>query len=128
MNLHEQQLISVFIVKNKRDRFFQFLNNPKRRKDLIAELAHFKHLDTKYIVKIPGPNQNVETIYKFLKSKGSPDECYVLSENIIIDGKFLKLDYVIRETLGSGFGTIVSCKPGELAYYEGELERFFLIK
>jgi hypothetical protein len=111
MNLHEQQFINVFIIKDKRDRFLQFLKNPKGRKDLISELAHFKHLDSKLIVKIPGSQQNVENICNFLKSKGSPDECYVLSENVALDGKFLQMDYVIKEILGSGLGTIVSCRP-----------------
>jgi hypothetical protein len=35
----------------------------------------------------------------------------------------------LKETVGYGIGTVLSCVPGKLAYFEGELrERFLLVR
>jgi hypothetical protein len=37
-----------------------------------------------------------------------------------IDGKEISLKEAIEEVLGCGLGSILSCVPGKLVYYEGE--------
>jgi len=55
-----------------------------------------------------------------LLSKNAPDVCYLISESTSLDGKVMPLEEAINKIVGSGIATIVSCIPGELAYYEGE--------
>jgi hypothetical protein len=128
MNPHEYEFVSSFVTKDKKDRFLQFLDNPKRRKDLLKELSHFKHFEARYIKRISGKDENESYIYSFLKENGATEECYIISENRQLDAKSFKLRDAIGETLGRGFGTIISCKAGLLIYFEGEDERFFCIK
>jgi hypothetical protein len=45
------------------------------------------------------------------------------------DGEETILLDVLKETVGNGIGTLLSCFPGKLAYFEGELrERFLLVR
>lgn len=43
-----------------------------------------------------------------------------MSENATLDGREVSLTEALRETVGSGMGTLLSCIPGRLGYYEGE--------
>ena len=41
----------------------------------------------------------------------------------------MELLAALKETVGYGIGTVISCMPGKLAYFEGELrERFLLLR
>jgi hypothetical protein len=55
-----------------------------------------------------------------LKKNGAPEKCHVISEDIDVDGKEMMLREAIEEVLGYGLGSILSCIPGRLVYYEGE--------
>ena len=128
MNTHEYEFVRSFVIKNKKNRFLDFLQNPKRRKDIIKELPHFKYFEDRYIKRISGKDENANYIYSFLIANGAIEECYIISENRNLDERFIGLEFAIKETLGKGFGTIISCKPGCLIFYVGEDERFFCMK
>jgi hypothetical protein len=53
-----------------------------------------------------------------------------VSEDPDIDGKRLPLDEALLLVVGAGNGTLLSCVPGLLAYYEGEGpgDRFLLAR
>jgi hypothetical protein len=74
----------------------------------------------RFAFRIPSNKQKVDDVYMYLKEKGAPDICYILSENIQIDKLELPLKKALEETIGMGMGTFLSCIPGKLAYYEGE--------
>ena len=61
---------------------------------------------------------------------GAPDDCHVISENPELDGKRLPLDAALQQIVGFGYGTLVSCIPGRLAFFEGEgpSDRCILVK
>ena len=77
---------------------------------------------------MPADSQTVNHIEMLLKRKGALDSCHVTSSNADIDDREMPLREALRETVGSGFGTIISCIPGKLAYFEGEEqnERYIL--
>jgi hypothetical protein len=58
---------------------------------------------------------------------GAPDTCAVIGgEN---DGKDMELLTALKQIVGYGTGTVLSCIPGKLAYFEGEVrERFLLVR
>ena len=55
-----------------------------------------------------------------LRQKGAPDSCYVMSDNPDIDGREMPLTDALSKTVGMDAGTLVSCIPGKLAYFEME--------
>ncbi|MBD1371041.1 hypothetical protein IC620_01535 [Hazenella sp. IB182357] len=68
-----------------------------------------------------------------LKKYGAGDQCYVISFNDEIDGRYLKLEEAIEKAVGSGFPSLISCIPDKLAYVEGEQidgppERYIIYK
>ena len=44
----------------------------------------------------------------------------MMSSGEELDGRELDLAEALREVIGKGFGTLISCLPGRLAYFEGE--------
>jgi len=136
---HEQGAIRAFILRNKQERFLGFVSNPKSRKKLTASLAHFRWFDQRYATPIfwkVDPNlklwerhvQGIENIYRMLKSKGAGATCWVISEDSDIDGRELELRAALEHVNGRGMGTILSCIPGKLAYFEGEDEALLLAR
>ena len=131
MNL-EEALISAFIGKSKRDRYLAFLDGAKGRKKLRDMMAHatVSHLNPATMKSIPPRDHNVEAIYTLLRSRGAPDLCRVISEDMRIDGRDMPLREALEATVGQGMGTLIGCVPGRLAYFEGEdiCTRFLLEK
>ena len=55
-----------------------------------------------------------------LKALGASRSCYLVSENPDWDGARVDLDDALDTVVGRGYGTLISCVPGRVAYYEGE--------
>ena len=123
---HERQLIRAFILPQRQDRYLELLAKPKRRTDITNTLAHFKHLDPRFVVKIPPHQQHTPEILKLLKLKGAPDTCYAISEDEELDGKQIPLKDALQSIVGRGIGTILSCVAGRLGYFEDEEDRWLL--
>jgi hypothetical protein len=116
----EATLISTFVNPLKRKRLIEILANPKRRHRATETLAHFHDLDPSAVVPLGSAAQTPAAIEGILRSRGAGDTCHVISENHAIDGKTLSLKVALEQVVGQGMGTLLSCVPGELAYYEGE--------
>jgi hypothetical protein len=123
---HERQLVLSFIIPERQSRYLELLGKPKRRKSITSTLAHFKHLDMRYVVNIPPRKLHKAEILRFLQSRGAPDTCYALSEDDEIGGKEIPLQEALEFVVGRGIGTFVSCIPGRLAYFEDEEDRWLL--
>jgi hypothetical protein len=123
---HEEEVVKAFILPSKRDRYLEFLKTPKKRTKFIAQLAHFKHLNPKFAFTIPGREHNPSSLLKLLGAKGAGATCWVISENSKLDAQEMDLEMALKETIGYGMGTIISCLPGKLAYFEDEEGRYIL--
>ncbi len=123
---HEEQLIRAFILPQRQSRYLELLPNPRRRRDVLKELAHFKHLDLRWALAIPPNSTRPITIMKLLQSKGAPARCWVTSESSKLDTKEMDLLEALKEVVGYGMGTFPSCLPGQLAYFEDEEDRWIL--
>jgi hypothetical protein len=102
------------------------LMNPKRRDAVLSKMGHFRGLDPRWAHSFTPALHSPSSIEELLRSKGAPPTCYAISENSSIDGRFLSLNEALKETAGSGFGTLLSCIPGKLGYFEDEEKRFIL--
>jgi hypothetical protein len=122
---HESGL-SCFIAPARRRRFRELLTAPRGRERLRRELAHYEGLDPRYTTKLIGESRKRAQIHDHLLRLGAPERCYVLSEDPRLDGRLLTLNHVLQVTVGQSFGTLVSCIPGVLGYFENEDGRWML--
>jgi hypothetical protein len=123
---HEEDAIRAFILPARRDRYLGFLGSAKGRAKLIAELPHFKALDPSCLLLIPPNQKKPKDVHKTLTSMGAGPKCWIISENRKLDGKEMDLEIALQETIGYQMGTIISCVPGKLGYFEDEESRYIL--
>ena len=122
----EFAFIDAFVVKERRQRLRCLVASPRRRKQFLRELAHFKWLDQRRVRTLAPSAQNPQAVAKLLRQKGAPDSCFVVSEDSRIDSKQMPLLAALEQVIGYGMGTIISCIPGKLAYFEDEDQRCLL--
>lgn len=136
---HEQATIKAFILRGRQERFLSFLSIPKNRKKFTKELPHFRWFDGRFATPVPwrvDPSlklgerhlQGIANVCRLLRSKGAGQTCWVISEDCELDGQELKLESALESAVGNGMGTIISCVPGKLAYFEGEDESLLLAR
>ena len=120
--------LASFLRPERRDRFRQLLRSAQGRTKLRASLAHFRDLDPEACAAIPPREQNPSGIEKLLADAGAPAVAYVISEDGEVDASEMPLHDALVAVVGRGSGTLISCIPGKLGYYEGEDrgERFIL--
>lgn len=116
VNEHEKKTIAAFILPEKRRRYDYLLDNPKKRSAALNRLNHCKDIDPRYIQWLPS-NADVGAL---LKHEGCPDTVYLISSASEIDGKTLPMGEALKIVTEHGWGTMISCIPGKLAYYYDE--------
>jgi len=112
--------IPNFIDPRRRERVGELLSRPKSRQAFVAELHHFPAWDARATIFVPPSEASAQAIAELLRARGAGDQCYLLSAERRFDKMELSLLDALRQVVGSNSGTIVSCVPGRLAYYEGE--------
>jgi hypothetical protein len=122
----EQALIAAFVKRSKRERYREILSNPRLRHKFTGQLAHFSDFDSKYRLSIPSNKLFVENIAIELQKRHSPNIVFAISEDPALDQKELLLVEALKQIVGRGMGTVLSCIPGRLAFVETEDERFIL--
>lgn len=96
------------------------LESPKRRPKALALLSHSLALDPRWSMRIEHGIQSIDGILALLNKRDATPTCYVISEDRLLDGNFVPLRDAVTRVVGSGMGSVLSCIPGKLAYYEGE--------
>ena len=126
MNLHERGFVETFVPADRRNRFLAALANPKRRAVFNQELHHptSNFLLSKYIEQIVPSQHHTRFIAPKLRSLGATDRCWVFGNDV--DGQQMKLEEALDALIGIGSGTIISCIPGKLAFFENEDSRVIL--
>ena len=123
---NEHSLIAAFVKRNKRDRYREMLSNPRLRHKVTDLLAHFADFDPKYRASIPRSKLFVNNIALELQKRHSPSIVFVISVDPILDQKELPLLEALKQIVGRGMGSVLSCIPGRLAFVETEDDRFIL--
>jgi hypothetical protein len=122
----EQLFIAAFVKGSKRDRYQEIVSDPRLRHKFTHQLAHFTDFDPKYRLSIPSEKLFVDNIARELQKRHSPAVVFAISEDPRLDRKEFPLVEALKQTVGHGMGTILSCIPGRLAFVETEDERFIL--
>jgi len=123
---NEHSLIAAFVKRSKRDRYREILSNPRLRHKFTNQLAHFTDFDPKYRLPIPSNKLFVNNIALELQKRHSPKIVFAISEDPALDQKEVPLVEALKQIVGQGMGTVLSCIPGRLAFVETEDERFIL--
>ncbi len=116
MRSREEALVDAFLVPAKRERYKALLANKKRRGKFLDGLNHLADLDPRYTTEVPSGTDVVD----LLRRRGAPELCHAISDIAGIDGKELPLREAVDEIEAHGWGTLVGCLPGRLAFYFGE--------
>ncbi len=126
MNLHEEAFVKGFVDPGRRERFLEALANPKKREVFNDQLHHPKQnfISAEYRVSIAPAQHFTRFPVPRLRKFGAPEECWVFGNSI--DGRQMKLEDALDAVVGQRSGTIVSCVPGRLAFFENEDERVIL--
>ena len=125
MHAHEEATIRAFIIPPRRPRWLESLAAEKRRASFLDRLNHCRDIDERYATPVPS---NAD-VFALLKARGAPVTCYVLSATAALDARELPLAEAVAELERGGWGTIISCLPGRLAYYYDECgERRLLLE
>ena len=112
--------LAQFLIPERQDRFRQLLRSKKGRAKLCASLAHFHDLDSAVCQPIPPSLHWPVNIEEVLARHGAPSVCYAMSESSEIDGMLLPLREALDAVVFRGMGTLISCIPGRLGFFEGE--------
>ena len=116
--------VGAFIVPNRKARWHEALASPRLRPRILNRLNHCRDLDSRFVVS-GGTSDTVAT----LRSLGAPESCHVISCADEIDGRDLSLHAAMVATKEHGWGTVLSCITGELAFYFDELgERQWVLR
>ena len=122
----EKSLAEAFIIPQRKDRYLTLIERKGGRDKWRHQLGHFPHWDNRFIRLVE--SGDATTVLRQLRNLGAPETCYVFSEWSQIDGKQMLLAEALSACLGYGMGTVLSCIPSRLAFYEAEgpAERFVL--
>jgi hypothetical protein len=119
VNLHEEKFVASFVVKEKRERYLEFLSNEKHCYKITGRFDHCADLDSRFVKEIPVRNQNPKDVLELLRKTGAGERCWILSTNWDIDQKEMNLAEAIEKYLYCE-GTFFSCIAGSLVLYSGE--------
>lgn len=120
LNTHEHEFARNFIVPEKRARYLSLLESKSGRKKILNGFNHCRDLDPRFARRVPDNQSSAGSIEVILRQKGAPDTCHVISDNPDIDGQETALSEALSKTVGMDAGTLISCIPGKLAYFEME--------
>jgi hypothetical protein len=112
---HEHSLIA-FVKRSKRERYREILSSPRLRHKFTSQLAHFADFNPKCRVPILTSKLHFDNINVELQKRHSPKTVFAISEGPALDQKELPLVEALKQIVGRGMGTVLSCIPGRLGF------------
>jgi hypothetical protein len=117
----ESRLVRAFVVRDRRERYLEGLSNPKRRSKILNRLNHhIDDIDPRFRVTLPAAHHSPAAVEEMLRSRGAPSMCYVMSSWDRLDAREMLLGEALSDVIGHQMGTLISCVPGQLGFYESE--------
>ncbi len=129
MNLSHIRSLNYFL-SNQHKRRMATLIDLSRWNDIYRGMPHKIEFNDKYKVLLPKGNcdyQNTFVLQTLIKL-GSPEMCYVISEDKELDQYEMSISEAVAKSAGTCVATFISCIPNKLAYFEsGEARRRFVL-
>jgi hypothetical protein len=116
----DTDLILPFVLESRRMRWRELFHRPKGRKKLLATLWNGDDFDRTLFTQLQSAERSVSAVLAKLQGLGAPSHCHLISARSSLDGKNLELSSALQMVFDLAPGTIISCIPGELAYYQND--------
>lgn len=116
MHADEEATIRAFISRERRTRWLEALASPTKRSKFLDRLNHCRDFDDRFATSL---ESNADGI-AMLISLGAPPTCHVISDTQKLDGREMPVAEAVSAAEAHGWGTLVCCLPGRLAYFYGE--------
>lgn len=122
MELNEQEaaFVKAFIVKDKQERYLQFLANPKRRREILDRFNHVLDFDPKFATLVPKEVRTADKLTQLLRKRGAAETCHVMADSLALDGEDLPLREALVQVIAHDFGSVLCCLPDRLAFHKAE--------
>ena len=120
MEEHEVAFCTVFIRREKRRRYRDLLASPKRRREVLDLLNHGADIARSLARLVPAHQRSAADVELLLRARGAGTTCHVITDGLEIDGEKAPLRQALVEAEGHRFGVVLSCIPGQLAFYKEE--------
>lgn len=119
-----KNFVANFVQKDKRERCYSELVNPKKRNKFIDKLNHKwdSVLNMNFLNQVDKLNDSSEGIQKLLGFKDS-EICYVISNYSDFDDKFMPFKEVFTEIYSRGFATLLINGSGDEMFLDTEQEK-----
>ena len=117
----EEAFVKAFIMKDKQERYLQFLASPKRRREILDRFNHNLDFETKYAALVPKEMRTAERVAYLLRRQGAGETCHVIADSLDCDGQDLLLRDAIAEVIAHDFGSVLCCLSGQLAFHKAEV-------
>lgn len=124
---HETAFVKAFIKREKWARYLQLLTQSKRRAEILIRLNHKLDYLPALAVQVPEDEDFPEALERLLRARGAPATCHVLVSGLRIDGCEVPLREALDTVCMHMYGSILSCIPGQLAYYRPEAPGYGVI-
>jgi hypothetical protein len=112
------EIIKLFVVKDKQNRFLEFIESSKRYEDFLLELLNDpRNINPDCITELPNNQQNPEIVSQKLRRLGAGKQAYLVSLYLDFDGEIGTLEKIL--SFVNGGGELVYCIGSKLGYYEG---------
>ncbi|ALJ00706.1 hypothetical protein [Rufibacter tibetensis] len=116
----EAKVIKGFINSTKIERYLGFISNDKTRSKFTKDLSKAGIFQEGMFERING--DEVRAIKERIKDLGNTDDCYIISENSIIDSKRYNIETALNKAISpwSDTGTLIVFGDAEVIYREAE--------
>lgn len=125
--MDETEIVAGFIERSKRERYAKFLRSATARPKFVRTLYHFGDFDPAVVVELPASLETRGGVLRELQRRGAGRTCYIISADPDLDRTTTELSIAVDKIFGLVEGTLLSCIPGRLAYYEGEAPKYRFI-
>lgn len=118
----ELAFIEHFVRRERRERARLELLTPRRRSTFLNRLCHSYAdiLDMRHCTPVPAAQNDRSGVLALLRRGGAPADCYAISHDDAIDGRWLLLAEALQAAVGLGLPSVLICRAGRLAYFEAE--------
>lgn len=116
MHADEAATIRAFVSRNRQTRWLEALASPTKRAKFLDRLNHCRDFDDRFATEL---ESNADVVAMLL-ALGAPPTCRVISDTQELDGREMPVVEAVSAAAESGWGTLICCLPGRLAFFYGE--------
>ena len=118
-----QAFVRNFVLKDKAERCYAQLIDPKKRRKFTDRLNHRwdNILRMQHLAQISSSDDHADRIRQLLQF-GPQDQCYVISDYSRLDDRFFPFQEIFDQIYGQDSGTILLNLSGDTLFLDTEID------